>query len=140
MKRTFSFYFNFGSKIFTWSSKKQEIVAQLTVEAEFIAATAFVNHALWVRKFLNDLHLEQKTITKVMVDNQTAIAISNDPIFHGKTKHFSIKLLFIRDIQKDGAVRLKYYNTEDQLANIFRKPLAKSRFKDLRERLGIRTY
>ena len=78
--------------------------------------------------------------TKVMVDNQVAIAISNNLVFHGKTKHFNIKLFFVRDVQKNGAVRLKYCNAEDQLTHIFTKPLAKSRFEDLRERLGIRTY
>ena len=78
--------------------------------------------------------------TKVMVDNQVAIAISNNLVFHGKTKHVSIKLLSIRDVQKDGAVRLKYFKTEDQLTDIFTKPLAKSIFEDLRERLGICTY
>ena len=61
MKNTSVFCFNFGLGIFTWSSKKQEIVTQSTVEAKFIAATTFVNHVLWLRKILNDLHLEQKT-------------------------------------------------------------------------------
>ena len=61
----------------------------------------------------NDLHLEKDTTTKVMVDNQAAIAISKNPIFHGKTKHFSIKLFFLRDVQREGAVFLKYYKTED---------------------------
>ena len=140
MKNIFGFCFNFGSRVFTWNSKKQEIVAQLTTEAEFFAATTSVNHALWLIKFLNDLHLEQKMSIEVMVDNQAAIAISNNLVFHGKTKHFSIKLLFIRDVQKDGAVRLKYFKTEDQLTDIFTKPLAKSIFEDLRERLGICTY
>lgn len=140
MKSTSGFCFNFGSGIFTWSSKKQEIVAQSTAEAEFISATTAVNHALWLRKILSDLHLEQKASTEVMVDNQAAIAISNNPVFHGKTKHFSIKLFFIRDVQKGGAVRLKYCKTEDQLADIFTKPLAKGRFEDLRERLGICIY
>ena len=61
-------------------------------------------------------------------------------VFHGKTKHVSIKLLSIRDVQKDGVDRLEYCRTEDQLANIFTKSLAKSRFEDLRERLRIWTY
>ena len=60
MKSTSDFCFNFESGIFTWSSKKQEIVAQSRAEVEFIAATTSVNHALWLRKILNDLHLKQK--------------------------------------------------------------------------------
>ena len=60
MKSTSDFCFNFESGIFTWRSKKQEIVAQSRAEVEFIAATTSVNHALWLRKILNDLHLKQK--------------------------------------------------------------------------------
>ena len=140
LKSTSGFCFCFRSGIFTWSSKKQEIVAQSTAEAELIATTAAVNHALWLRKIMCDLHLERKLSTEVKVDNQAAIAISNNPVFHGKTKHFSIKLFFVRDVQKDGAVRLKYCRTEDQLADIFTKPLGKGRFEELRGRLGICTY
>ncbi|GAA0169340.1 transmembrane signal receptor [Lithospermum erythrorhizon] len=121
-------------------SKKQEVVAQSTAETEFIAATSAVNHTLWLRKILSDLHLEQKMSTDVMVDNQAAISISNNPVFHGKTKHFSIKLFFIKDVQKDGEVRLKSYKTEEQLADIFTEPFAKIRFEELREKLGICIY
>nr|GMD66941.1 Retrovirus-related Pol polyprotein from transposon TNT 1-94 [Ipomoea batatas] len=46
----------------------------------------------------------------------------------------------VKDVQKGGAVRLKYCKTEDQLADIFTKPLAKGRFENLRERLGICIY
>ena len=62
---------------------------------------------------LTNLLLEQDITTKVMVDNQATIAISKNPVFHGKTKHFSIKLFFLRDVQREGAVFLKYYKTED---------------------------
>ncbi|KAF2325353.1 hypothetical protein GH714_027021 [Hevea brasiliensis] len=140
MKSTSGYCFTLGSGVFSWSSKKQEIVAQSTAEAEFIAATAAVNQALWLRKLLADLHMEQKESTKVFVDNLAAIAIANNPVFHGKTKHFSIKLFFLRDVQKDGAVCLKYCKTENQLADIFTKALPRSKFEFLIEKLGISTH
>nr|KYP69867.1 hypothetical protein KK1_009073 [Cajanus cajan] len=55
--------------------KLAKIVAQSIAEIEFIAATTATNQALWLRKMLTDLHLEQKTATNLMVDNQAAIAI-----------------------------------------------------------------
>lgn len=140
MKSTSGYCFNFGSGVFSWCSKKQDIVAQSTAEAEFIAATAAVNQALWLRKILSDLHLEQEATTEVMVDNEAAIAISKNPVFHGKTKHFCIKLFFLRDVQKDGAVCLKYCKTEDQLSDIFTKALPRSKFELLRGKLGISNH
>ena len=123
--------------MFSWNSKKQETVAQSTAEAEFVAATAAVNQALWLKKILIDLNLEQKESTKILVDNQAAISISNNPVFHGKTKHFNIKLFFLREVQKEGSIKLIYCKTEQQVADIFTKPLPVSKFEFLRTRLGV---
>lgn len=137
MRSTSGYYFTLGSSVFSWSSKKQETVAQFTAEAEFIAATAAVNQALWLRKILMDLNLEQKESTKIFVDNQAAISISHNPVFHGKTKHFNIKLFFLREVQKEGLVTLVYCKSENQLADLLTKPLPVSRFEFLREKIGV---
>ena len=84
--------------------------------------------------------MEQKKSTKVFISNQAAIAISNNPVFHGKTKHFSIKLYFLREVQKNGEVCLLYCKTESQLADIFTKALPGSRFESLRNKLGVCSY
>lgn len=44
-------------------------MAQSTAEAEFVVATVAVNQALWLRKNLLDLNLEQKESTEIFVDN-----------------------------------------------------------------------
>ena len=60
MKSTSGFCFNLGSVIFLWSSKKQDIIAQSTIEVEFITTTTTVNQALWFQKLLCDLHMEEE--------------------------------------------------------------------------------
>lgn len=139
MKSTSGYCFSFGSGCFSWCSKKQEVVAQSTAEAEFVAATAAANQALWLRKIMVDLQLEQKGSTEIYVDNQTAIAISQNPVFHGKTKHFCIKYYFLREVQKNGEVKLVYCKTEEQVADLFTKSFHVSRFEFLREKFGIRS-
>ena len=113
MRSTSGYCFTFGSGFFCWCSKKQEIVAQSTIEVEFIASKTAVNQAIWLRKILNDLNMEQKDSTKILIDNQAAITISHNPVFLGKTKHFNIKLFFLRKVQKDGDVILLYCKTKD---------------------------
>jgi len=54
------FCYNLGSRMFSRSSKKQDIMTQSTAEAEFIAATATVNQTLWLQKILCDLHRGRK--------------------------------------------------------------------------------
>ena len=86
-----------------------------------------------------DLNLELKESTKIFVDNQAAIAISHNPVFHGKTKHFSIKLFFPREVQKEEFVTPVYCKSEDQVADLFTKPLPISKFEFLRQKLGVRS-
>ena len=84
-----------------------------------------------------DLNLEQKQSTEILVDNQTVIAISNNLVFHGKTKHFNIKLFFVREVQKSGDVTLCYCKFEDQIADVLTKPLPLSKFEDFRKKHGV---
>jgi len=63
MRSTSRYSFSFGFGVFSWSSKKQENVAQSTAEAEFVAAVAAVNQALWLKKILIDLNMEQNEST-----------------------------------------------------------------------------
>ena len=140
MRSTTGFCFNFGSGMFSWSSKKQDVVAQSTAEAEYVAATAAVNQAIWIRKILADLHMKQNEPTQIYVDNQAAISISNNPVFHGRTKHFKIKLYFLREVQREGEINLLCCRTEDQVADVLTKVLSKARFEALRDKLGLYSY
>ncbi|XP_016732010.1 secreted RxLR effector protein 161-like [Gossypium hirsutum] len=88
MKSTSGYFFTLGLGVFSWSSKKQQTVAQSTAEAEYIAAAGAVNQAIWLRKLLEDLNARQAKATEIKVDNQSAVAIAKNPVFHGKTKHF----------------------------------------------------
>jgi hypothetical protein len=133
MRSTSSYCFSFGSVIFSWSSKKQEVIAQSTAEVEYVAAIAAVNQAIWIRKLMTDLQMEQKKSTRILVDNQAAISIAKNLVFHGKMKHFKMKLYFLRE----GEIQLIYCKTENQNANILTKPLPKAKYEFLRQRLGI---
>ncbi|KAG8501874.1 hypothetical protein CXB51_004547 [Gossypium anomalum] len=137
MKSTSGYAFTLGSAMFCWSSKKQSIVAQSTAEAEYVAAAGAVNQAIWLRKILGDLNLYQKEATEIFCDNKSAVAIAKNPIFHGRTKHFSIKLHVVREIEQAREIELVHCNSEDQVADIFTKALCTSRFIKLRKELGV---
>ncbi|KAF2296378.1 hypothetical protein GH714_037638 [Hevea brasiliensis] len=78
MRSTSGCVFSLGSGPFSWNSKKQEVVAQSTAEAEYISAAA--NQSIWLRKLLNDLANEQVEPTVIWCDNKSVIAIASNPI------------------------------------------------------------
>ncbi|XP_052477238.1 secreted RxLR effector protein 161-like [Gossypium raimondii] len=99
MKSTSGYAFSLGSSMFCWSSKKQNLVAQSTAEVEYVAAAAAVNQAIWLRKILVDLNQDQEGATEIYCDNKSAVAIAKNLVFHGRTKHFNIKLHVIREME-----------------------------------------
>jgi hypothetical protein len=81
--------------------------------------------------------MEEEEPIEISVDNQAAITISYNLVFHGKTKHFNIKLYFLCEVQKNSDVKLIYCKFKDQLSDLFTKPLPVSRFEFPRTRLGV---
>ena len=71
------------------------------------------------------------------MDNSSAVSISKNPVFHGRTKHIKIKFHFIREVQQSNEVLLVHCSYKNQLAEIFTKTLPKEGFEDLRQRIGV---
>ncbi|KAL0368928.1 UNVERIFIED_CONTAM: hypothetical protein Scaly_1111700 [Sesamum calycinum] len=70
---------DFGIWNISWASKKQATVAQSSAEAEYIAAAATSNHAIWLRRILEDIGEKQEEPTTIYCDNKSAIAITKNP-------------------------------------------------------------
>ncbi|WRX10532.1 Reverse transcriptase [Theobroma cacao] len=105
--------------IFSWNSKKQEVVTQSSTEAEYIATSAAANHIQWLRKILSDLRFHQTKFIIFNVDNKFAIAIAKNPVQHGQTKHMRA----LRELVKNNEIDLQYRPKDEQIADIFTKGL-----------------
>ena len=73
----------------------------------------------------------------IYCDNSSVIDISKNPVQHFKTKHIEIRYLFIRDLIERKIVCFKYISIEHQNADIFTKPLDRSKFETLRQVIGV---
>ncbi|KAH9768833.1 hypothetical protein KPL71_011754 [Citrus sinensis] len=136
-KSTTGFVFFMGDTAFTWMSKKQPIVTLSTCEAEYVAATSSVCHAIWLRNLLKELSLAQEEPTEICVDNKSAIALSKNPVFHDRSKHVDTRYHFIRECITRKEVQIKYVKSQDQAADIFTKPLKQEDFVRFRSLLGV---
>ena len=81
---------------------------------------------------MKSLGSKQEEPTPLYVDNTGAIALAKNDVTHGRTKHMDIEWHFIRERVKFGEIELRHVGTEDQLADIFTKPLTGARFLKLR--------
>jgi hypothetical protein len=63
--------------------------------------------------------------------------MADNPVEHSCTKHIDIRQHFLRDHQQKGDIEVYHINTENQLANIFTKPLDEKRFCRLRSELNV---
>ena len=120
----------------SWLSKKQAVVALSTSEAEYIALSLAVQEALWFRKLFTDLQMAAKPIT-IMEDNQGAIALTQNPIAHSRTKHIDIRFHFIREAREESTIDIVYCPTSEMIADLFTKPTPRGRFEKLRDLLGM---
>ena len=121
----------------SWLSKRQSTVSLSTTEAEYVSLSSAAQEAIWLRRLLAELGLNELEPTTIREDNQGAIAIAKNPVSHSRTKHIDIKYHFIRDVVINKTVVLEYCGTEDMLADILTKALCKERFELLRKGLGI---
>src|SRR6266436_6182710 len=112
-----------------WSSRKQSVVAQSSMEAEYIAANSATHDTVWLRELLTQLGFPQKNPADLFVDNQSAIRLANNPEFHQRSKHMDIKYHYICDIIMRGDLLVHWCHTTEQTANILTKGLDSIKFR-----------
>ena len=103
-KSTSGYTFQMNGASVSWRSKKQPCVALYTAEAEYIALSAAVQEALWLKQLLVELNVNTETPVTVFEDNKAAISMTKNPQYHGRAKHVDIKYHFVRDHVDKGNV------------------------------------
>lgn len=121
----YNFQLGHGGSLISWKSKRQQCVALSTCEAEYIALSHAIQEAKFLKQLLSDMKGGCEIYTLLNVDNQGAIALAKNPVYHQRSKHIDIKYHFIRSEVQKGSVELKYVPTELNNADAFTKPLSK---------------
>ncbi|GJX09672.1 hypothetical protein Tco_0199531 [Tanacetum coccineum] len=105
-------------------------------KAKYVAVVGCCASILWMKSQLSDYDIHYKMVP-IFCDNTSAIAISNNPVLHSRTKHIDIRYHFIRDYILKGDIELHFIPTKYQLADIFTKPLDEPTFTRMKAELGM---
>eukprot|EP00253_Pinus_taeda_P009513 PITA_09513 len=103
-KSTSGYCFNIRSGMTFWCCRKQKSVALSSAEAEYMGASTTSCKVIWLRKLLVNLFRRRMEATRIMCDNQSCIKISENPVFHDRSKHIDIRCHFVRDWVQQGVV------------------------------------
>lgn len=131
------YLFLLNGSLITWYSKLQKTVACSTAEAEYMAASACVKEALWLRNFLGSLLYKQWNGIQIFSDNQACLKMLQDLNSVTRTKHIDVHHHFVRERCMRGEVKFDYCKSEDMLADYLTKILAPGRFENLISALHV---
>ena len=114
--------------LISWKSQRQPTVALSSTEAEYMSLAAAVHEVIWLKRMLSSLKIYPNSKVKIYQDNQGAIALAKNPIFHQRTKHIDIKYHFVREKVESGDVELIYVPRVMMQADFMTKNLPKPKF------------
>ncbi|KAG7547963.1 Zinc finger CCHC-type [Arabidopsis suecica] len=136
-KSTAGHVFYLGEIPISWCSQKQETVAMSSCEAEFMGGTEAAKQAIWLQDILSEITgtLSEKVV--IRLDNKSAIALTKNPMFHGRSKHIHRRYHFIRECVENGLIEVEHVPGNEQRADILTKALGKIKFKEMRELIGV---
>ncbi|KAG7583121.1 GAG-pre-integrase domain [Arabidopsis suecica] len=136
-KSTMGHIFYLGGSPISWCSQKQSVVALSSCEAEFMAGTEAAKQAIWLQDLLSEITGKTCEKVTIFIDNQSAIALTRNPVFHGRSKHIHRRYHFIRECVELGQIEVMHIPGDEQKADILTKALGRIKFNEMREFIGV---
>ncbi|GJR94832.1 retrovirus-related pol polyprotein from transposon TNT 1-94 [Tanacetum coccineum] len=122
--------------VVSWKATLQHVVALSTTEAEYMALTEAVKESIWLKGLLIELGVNLRSVV-VNCDNQSAIHLSRNAMFHERTKHINVRYHFIREIVESKEIEVAKIGTKDNAADAFTKVVPGPKFKYCMKILGV---
>ena len=129
--------FGLGNGIVSWCSRKQKTVADSSCYAEYIALSDAAREAIFLRMLLEGIGFLNREPSRIFCDNDAAVSLAQDQVWHSKCKHIRVKYHYIRDQVGQNQLCVDWVRTAGNLADIFTKSLSRPDFLRHRSNLGL---
>ena len=136
-RSTFKYCVLIGGNLVSWKSKKQDAVARSSAKAKYHAKALVTCELIWLKQLLQKLKYSEVTQMKLISDNQVALHIASNPIFHERTKYIEIDCYFIREKVLSRCIATSFVNLVDQPANVFTKFFRGPRISFICNKFGV---
>ena len=91
---------------------------------------------IWLRHLLHEIRFGKDEQMKLICDNQAALHIASNLVFHERTKHIEVDCHFIKEKIASGCMTTSFVNSSDQLAYVFTNSLRSPRIKYICNKFG----
>lgn len=125
-----------GDSLISWRLKKQDVVSRSSAEAEYRSMATIACEVTWLLYLLRDLHIPHGKPVLMYCDNQVALHISANLVFHERSKHIEADCHIVRNNILDGTLKTFYISSRNQLVDVFTKALGVENFMRLLSKLG----
>lgn len=122
----------------SWCSKRQNIVALSSTEAEYIALSSTVREVIWMRQLATEVENGNNEPTKIWCDNQSAIKLADSEAYRPRTKHIDIRFHHTRSKIDDGTILIDFVPTGEMTADSLTKAVSKEKTIFCATGMGLR--
>jgi hypothetical protein len=130
------YVFTVGGCDVSWKATLQDVPAQSTTEAEYMAINEACKEAVWLKGLCAELCGDDSCI-KLFCDSQGTIYLTKDQMFYERTKHIDIKYHYVRDVVARGKLRVCKISTHENPADMMTKPIHVAKFELCSSLVGI---